>query len=147
MSISILGGPVSPADISFVLSGQPDTSAITFSPQSIVTGQRTTLVTLTIQTPDYPVAPWSISRNAAAKVALGAFLLGGLLLPYGSRPRLLHERINRILCVAFLLSVSAGVLALNGCGWGWPTQNYTVTVTASSGALAHSVNATLASHP
>ncbi|HEY0308298.1 MAG TPA: Ig-like domain repeat protein, partial [Acidobacteriaceae bacterium] len=133
-AVTPIGGATMPAEINFKVSGEPSTSAITFAPATASAGSSITTVTLTIQTPNYPVGPWNISM--AKETALLAFLAaGGLLLPFRNRRRI-H---------LLLLLVSMTLIALSGCGSGWNTQRYTVAVTASSGALAHTASAALTS--
>jgi ABC-type uncharacterized transport system auxiliary subunit len=71
-------------------------------------------------------------------LALTAF--GALLLPFGRRRRraLLARRLVAV-------AVLATFAMLSGCGSGWKTQNYSITVTATAGPLSHSANATLTS--
>jgi hypothetical protein len=139
--VSSVGGAGMAANIGFTIAGSPDHSTITFSPKTIPTGSGTTNVTLTIQTPDYPVGPWSQVRGRRGiTLALGIF--GTLLLPFGRKRRCLGMQLKR---VAFMASLFFALASLSGCGSGWKTQSYTITVTASSGSLSHSVNASLTS--
>jgi len=132
-TVSPIGGATMPAAISFKVSGEPDTSTITFAPATASAGSGDTTVTLTIQTPNYPVGPWSESMTKPAAL-LALLAAGGLLLPF---------RRQRIL--KFLLITMVTFITLTGCGSGWKTQHFVVAVTASSGVLSHTQSATLTS--
>jgi uncharacterized membrane protein len=76
--------------------------------------------------------------------------LGILLLPLSGRLRRSAAKLNGIVLIALLALAGAGAMvSLIGCGAKdssppAPTaQNYTITVTGTSGALAHITNLTL----
>ncbi len=132
--VTTVGGTQLASTVNFGIAGSPDHSPVTFSPATVAVGSGTTNVTLTIQTPDYPVGPWSSIARPPVVLALTAF--GALLLPFRRR-----RTFRRLLLVAVL----AGFATLSGCGGVWKTQNYPMTVTASAGPLSHSVSAKLTS--
>jgi uncharacterized repeat protein (TIGR03803 family) len=131
--VTTVGGTQIASTVGFGIAGSPDHSPVTFSPGTVAVGSGTTGVTLTIQTPDYPVGPWSSIVRPPVVLALTAF--GALLLPFGRRRR------RRLLLVAVLATFAT----LSGCGGVWKTQYYSMTVTASAGPLSHSVSAKLTS--
>jgi hypothetical protein len=137
--VTTVGGPQTASTINFGIAGSPDHSPVTFSPASVAVGSGTTNVTLTIQTPDYPVGPWSSIARPPVILALTAF--GALLLPFRRRRRRASLLVQRLLLFVLLASFAT----LSGCGSGWKTQNYPMTITASAGPLTHSVSATLTS--
>jgi hypothetical protein len=143
MTVNPIGGSTMPSAISFTVTGAPDMSTISFTPQTITAGSGSTNVTLTIQTPDYPVGPWTGISGPKATLALLA--LGCLLLPFGRRRSIFGTRVRLISCVILLLAVSSGLVTLTGCGSGWGPQQYTITVTGTSGQLPHSTTVTLTS--
>ena len=139
--LSTVGGGVGTAStVNFSVSGAPDASHITFTPSSVPGGSGTTPIMLVIQTPDYPVGPFSGSaRNAAFRstgISLAVLAFGGLLLPLRRRQRRTVAQIRLFSC-ALLLIVSAFGIGLTGCGSGWRQQQWTINVTASSGNLSH----------
>jgi hypothetical protein len=138
--IAPVGGAETAGVVSFAVSGEPEGSTITFSPAFIAASTGTTPVTLTIRTPNYPVGPWSLLRAGEGTTSLAVLTLGcGLLFSLRRRRTLLH----RLGCIAVLLISGIAALGLAGCGSGWKTQHYTLTVTAASGNLSHSTTLTL----
>jgi hypothetical protein len=144
LTVSPIGGATMPSAISFTVVGAPDNSEITFSPQTISSGSGETTVTLTIHTPDYPVGPWNQSSKLGI-TALGLIVGGGLLIPLGRRRRILGMRLGWFSRLLLLFACVTALTTLNGCGSGWRTQLYAITVTASSGQLSHTASATLTS--
>jgi hypothetical protein len=142
-AVSPIGGPTMPSGINLSVTGGPYSSVISFNPATITAGSGTTTVTLTVQTPDYPVGPWTQSRNGTGlgRAALAFTVLGTLLLPLRRKRKLLH----RLGLLVLLVAVSSAVLTATGCGSGWGPQPYSLAVTGTSGALTHSANASLIS--
>ncbi len=138
LTIHPIGGAVMPAAIDLAVSGAPDSSTITLSPVTVLSGSGSTTVTLTIATPDYPVGPFSESRPANRALV---FAVASLLL-FGMRKRRFSAAFRWLACLIACLVVAAGV---TGCGSGWGTQQYSVVVTGSSGALSHATTSSLTS--
>lgn len=142
LTVTTVGGTYMASTIQFAVSGNPDHSPLTFNPPQVATGSGTTNVTMTIQTPDYPVGPWAKVQGQRLTLA---FLALGMLMGLGRKRRLLGLRSSRIAAVVLAVGMSAAAVTLSGCGSGWGAQPYTMTITASSGALSHSVGAHLVS--
>jgi hypothetical protein len=148
LTVTTVGGTYMAATIQFAIAGNPDHSPLAFSPPLVATGSGTTNLTLTIQTPDYPVGPWTqaqVSGHRFGQKFTLAFLSLGVLFGLGRRRRLLGLRSSRLAALLLALALSTAATTLIGCGGGWPPQPYSMTVTASSGALSHSKNAHLIS--
>jgi len=116
--------------VTFAVSGLPTGATGTFQPTSVTPGSAPATSTLTIQTGAVETAAakvgWPLAAPALAALAL--FFVPG-------------KRRRRWITMAVLLLTSFGaVTAMTGCGGGFaipkaPTQTYTVTVTATSGAI------------
>jgi len=128
--VSTVGGVGMASSIGLTVAGTPQNSVITFSPATVTTGSGTTKVSLTVATPDYPVGPWGVQAG------LGVLAAAALA---GWRKR---RRIGGLVAVLLVSMMLAG---LGGCGWGWATQYFDLTVTASSGQLSRTASATLTS--
>ena len=139
ITLAPVGGTIMAGTIQLAITGNPDHSPLTFNPTQIAVGAGTTNVTLTIQTPDYPVGPWA--QISGQKLTL-AFLSLVPLLGFARKHRLLNLHITTLLLV---LAISLSGILLSGCGSGWGAQPYSMTITAQSGALSHSAAAHLVS--
>jgi hypothetical protein len=129
LTVTTVGGASMASTIQFAIAGAPDHSKITFSPAILATNSGTTDITLTIETPDYPVGPWGLvsGQKVFASLALGTLVL--------------FRRRRRIR----LLALALVCLTTSGCGSGWRTQHYPITISAISGSLSHTANASLTS--
>jgi sugar lactone lactonase YvrE len=136
-----------PAAISFTVSGLPSGTSATFTPNSVPAKSETTSVKLTVSVP-------SQSSAQLLNVPFGrgpmSVAFGLLLLPLARAWRRASRRLNRMICfLLFTLAVALSVGGLTGCGGGGQhqpstsPQSYTLTVTATSGALSHSTALTL----
>jgi hypothetical protein len=144
------GASTFPAAVTLSVSGLPAGATYTFTPSSLAAGASATNVTLTIQLPQTIGAahppPGSPGRLTPR---LAPFALSLLLLPFAGRMRKSGRRFRRLLSV-LLLSI-AGMAALagfSGCSsgtgfYGQQQTSYTLTVTATSGALSHSTTVVL----
>ena len=139
-----------PAAVTLSVSGLPAGATYTLTPSSLAAGAGTTNVTLTIQLPQ-TVAVEHPPSSAPVKLApsIAPFALALLLLPVAGRMRKAGRRFNRVLSVLLLLIAGLAAMAgLSGCGsgtgfYGQQQTSYTVTLTATSGALSHSTTVTL----
>ena len=120
----------------FSASGLPPGATASFDPQSVTPSAAPTTVVLTIQTAKLSAAAvrpaWPFSTTPA--------LLLGILLPL-----LGVRRLRRGYFMTAIVSLGIAAV-ISGCGGGFfnqPPKNYSITVTASSGALQHSTTANL----
>jgi hypothetical protein len=144
------GASTFPAAVTLSVSGLPAGATYTFTPSSLAAGASATNVTLTIQLPQ-TIGAAHPPPGSPGKLAprLAPFALALLLLPFAGRMRKSGRRFRRLLSV-LLLSI-AGMAALagfSGCSsgtgfYGQQQTSYTLTVTATSGALSHSTTVVL----
>ncbi len=133
-----------PSQVSFAASGLPAGATATFSPATIAANGGTQNVTLTIQTPQ----PGTSARNSPMPrepFERGAPLaLGFLLLPMLGMRRIRKRWLGRSAIILLLVIAGmAGAVSLTGCGTangfnGQAVNNYSITVTATSGGVQHS---------
>jgi polygalacturonase/sugar lactone lactonase YvrE len=143
-----------PAAVSFTYSSVPALPAgwtVTFSPNPLAAGSGSSTITMTVDTAltasTMPNAAHGIHGTLASRLA--PFTLAFLLLPFVGRMRKAGKRFHRMLPILLLLLAGiAAAAGLSGCGsnsgyFGQAPQNYSVTVTATAGALSHTSNVTL----
>ena len=130
-----------PATVNFAASGLPSLATATFSPTSIPSSGGAQTVTVSVQT-----LPPSISMKGqpSSVRGMGSLVLALMLLPLAGARRLRRsgQRMSRYLTILLLAAASmAGTVGLSGCGSGVKDipANYTLTITASSGAVQHTV--------
>jgi CSLREA domain-containing protein len=130
--------------VNFTISGLPPGATANFSPANIAASGGAQTVTVNIQTAasameSSPPAPTGRRLEPFAFALLLLFGMGGM--------RRYGRNVRRMLSVAILLTAGAAAAMLSGCGGnGFFTQspkNYSVTITATSGALTHSATVTL----
>lgn len=135
-----------PGIVSFAATGLPSGATATFTPATVAANGGSTAVNLTVQT----ASLLSMSRPGSnvAPVALGLFLLP----LFGAKRRRLLNSSGRTARYIFMMFVLlAGIVTaagLTGCGtgngfFGHAPKTYSITITATSGTIQHSVNATL----
>lgn len=73
LSMAPIGGSGLAAPVSFAVTGAPDNSIIHFAPGTVASGSGTTQVVLTVQTPNYPMGPWSAANTKQLQTAQGFF--------------------------------------------------------------------------
>jgi hypothetical protein len=165
-TVSPIDGSTFPAAVTLTLSGLPAGATYSFSPATIAAGAGATVVTLTIDIPQteagakpltlHPGAQLAVNRNGGSSGGQAGGVAGrlapfslALLLPFAGRLRRTGKRLGRMMCALLLLAaVMAAVAGMSGCGstsgfFGQQQQSYTVTITATSGALSHSTTVTL----
>ncbi|HXW16357.1 MAG TPA: FG-GAP-like repeat-containing protein [Terriglobia bacterium] len=130
-----------PSAVAFSASGLPAGATAAFTPQKLAAGASSTTVTLAIH-----LANQILSSNPAHPLGRGlalAMIGGMLLLPFGGKMRRSAGRAGRFAGLLLLMLAATGAaLGLAGCAgssgyFGQQQRNYTVTVTATSGALSH----------
>lgn len=124
--------------VTFSVDGLPSTMTGTFSPSSLEPGTTAANVTLTIT-----------SNKAQAMSHLHgttALALGLLLLPLAGLRRAGRRLQGMALILLIGLASLGAAVSLSGCGGTSKPTNYTVTITATSGAASHSTTLTLAVH-
>ncbi|MDE1160625.1 MAG: FG-GAP-like repeat-containing protein [Acidobacteriaceae bacterium] len=125
------------SDISLSVTGAPPHATSNFTPAKITTGSGTTAVQLSIKTANYPDgSPFAIKRTGDTGIAL---VLCGLFSSLALLPKR-HKLIPRF---ALAILMSAGLLFTSGCGAGWGTQRFDITITAQSGQAVRTVVATI----
>jgi sugar lactone lactonase YvrE len=139
-----------PGTVTFSASGLPPGATATFSPSSLAVNAGPQNVGLAIATTTSTAAVHALPiGRGLAPVAL-AFLL----LPLAGTRRMRREgrRFGRFLCLLLLaMAGAAATTALSGCGantyqQSTTSQNYTVTITATSGTVQQSSTVTLTLH-
>ena len=140
IALTPVGGSAMPGTIAFAVTGISLGSTASFSPATLSAGSTATTVTLNVQLPgkaalDEPARPF---KGSSLPIALCL-----ILLPFAGRLRKAARRWRNLAMVA-LLGVALAV-GLNGCGGGGTlkAQSYTLTVTATSGGLSHTLPLTL----
>lgn len=131
-----------PSAVTFAISGLPAGATATFTPATLPAGSAGTNVSLVIQ-----IANQILARHPANPLGRGLALamVGGMfLLPLGGKLRRPAGKAGRFLCLLFLvLAAACATLGLTSCGgtssgyFGQQERSYTVTITATSGALSH----------
>jgi hypothetical protein len=143
LSVSPLGGAY-PDTVSFTSAGQPAGSTVTFAPATIPANGGNQTVWLNVKT--------AKGVAAVTEPALGRKLaplgLALFLLPLAGAKRLRKQgrKLSQMMTLGLLLAAMATAAAITGCGGhvskGTP-QTSTIVVTATSGAVQHTVNLTL----
>ncbi len=133
--------------VNFAVAGLPPGATVTFSPASIVANGGPQTITVTIQTALATAMRQAPSPPTTGK-PLAPFTLAFVLL-FGSGAVRRHSRaLRRMFGVAVLLVSGATAAMLSGCTspngvFTQAPQNYTITISATSGTLQHSTTVTL----
>ncbi|HEV2618320.1 MAG TPA: FG-GAP-like repeat-containing protein, partial [Acidobacteriaceae bacterium] len=143
LPMSPSGGTKFPAAVTFSVSGLPAGFTATFSPASLSAGSSATSVSMAIQAPLTAM----LDDNTRPGRGLPMVALGLLMLPFLGRMNRAGKRLRYLIALVVLGGACVATL-VTGCGTGNSSsvrqaQSYVVTVTAISGTLSHSINATL----
>jgi hypothetical protein len=130
-----------PGVVTFTATGLPPGAAVAFAPATVAANAGPTSVSLSVQTASI-VATNKLERNATS-IALGL-----LLLPLAGAKRMRRAAGRYLFMMLVLFAGIAATAGLTGCGshngfFGHAPQTYNITITATSGNIQHSVNATL----
>jgi hypothetical protein len=135
-----------PGVVSFTATGLPAGATATFTPAPVAANAGPAPVNLDVQTA--PLASANRLGNPVAPIAFGMFLLP--LLGAKRKKLISNGRAagRYLLMVLVLLAGAVTMAGLTGCGsgngfFGHAPQTYNITITATSGTVQHSVNATL----
>jgi len=130
-------------DVTLSATGAPGGSTVTITPSAIAAGAPATNVTLTVQVPAHSAA---FKRSNAWALGFVLPLLGLLIVPV----KIGGRRIAGVwVCSAgLLLFTLVSVSVMTACGSNSsspapPASNYTMSVTATSGSVAHATTLTL----
>ena len=136
--ITPVGGATLPAGVTLALPNIPLGMASTFSPSTLAAGTGTATVTLEVTLPEA-----STVERLRGPLSGGALpvALGLILVPFAGRMRRGRAGLTRLVVVAALSAALA--LGMMGCGGKLSSENLSLTVTAASGSLSHSVAAQL----
>jgi DNA-binding beta-propeller fold protein YncE len=127
-----------PGTVSFTVTGLPTGATTSFGPFTVAASAGASTVTMTVQTAG------AMAQNHLSPIGRG-FVLALLLLPFGMM-RSLRKKLNGRMLLLLLLLVGT-TAAMSGCGSNKSSngsssmqsaQTYTLTVTATSGALTQS---------
>lgn len=136
-TLTPLGGSSMPADIQLGLTGVRKYSVLTMSPTVVTAGSGVTTVTVTIKTSDAPTVPPDVLSISSLRLGAGGLALALIALPCMRRRRRIMKGLMLIVACAVLSA------AVTGCGTGWKTLSYRLTMNTNSGALSHSDDLTL----
>jgi hypothetical protein len=139
--ITPVGGATLPGAVSLSVTGLPVGRSAVFTPATAPANAGTSNVTFEVLPPGQsaahstPRSPFGkISRNVALGLILFPFALG---LPFSGRLRRGAHRLRSFVLLALIgAAIAAG---LNGCGITQTPQGYSLTVTAASGGLSHTM--------
>jgi hypothetical protein len=128
-----------PGTVSFTASGQPSSATVTFNPPTIAINGGQQTITVTVQTA--ATVAEQVSPSMGRKLA--PLTLALLLLPLLGAKRLRRQgrRLSRLVCLLLLLGCAlVGAMMTTGCGgadFKSFEQDYSITVTATSGNMQH----------
>jgi hypothetical protein len=134
-------GATLPAGVTLVVGGLPPGAVATITPQIVTAGAGATNVTLSVQVPSQSA---SLHLAGVLALALSPLMLGVLLMPLKARmERFTCKRGPTIALPILLALVGTSLIGLSGCGGknsepAAQQKAYSLTVTATSGALTHS---------
>ena len=139
LTFTSLGGFSNPVSLACTISGPAPMPSCAMSPTSVTPGANPVTATLTLTAPSAVAgllpSNWGIVAGVLFGTWLPLALIGISVAPCKSKER---RRLFRRLCSLALLSVAFQAACGGGSGPPPPSQNYAVTVTATSGAISRS---------
>ncbi|MGA8428558.1 MAG: Ig-like domain repeat protein [Candidatus Sulfotelmatobacter sp.] len=139
-------GTTFPAAVTLSVGGLPSGATATLTPKTLAAGAGATKVSLTVQVPSQTAG---LLQRSIIALQLSPMMLGMLFLPFAGKIRRSAGKHGRLALLLLLSLCGISLIGLTGCGskdsgfLGNPQTNYTLTVTATSGALSHSTTLTL----
>jgi len=134
-----------PGTVNFTASGLPSGASVQFSPSTIAIDGGKKTVTVTVQT---SASAMEVSPSIGRKLA--PLSLAWLLIPFLGLGRLRRQgrRLSRMITLMLLLACTLTGVVMTGCGGAAfkqtvQSQNYTITVNATSGNMHHAASVTL----
>ena len=130
-----------PGTVTFSATGLPPGATISFTPATVAANAGPTPSNVTVQT-----APQKMALN---RQDLGSVALALLVLPFATSRKIRRSGRRYLFVVLLLLGGMAAATGLTGCGYngngffGQAPKTYTITITATSANIQHSVNVTL----
>jgi hypothetical protein len=130
-----------PGTVTLTISGLPTNATATFSQNNLAANAGTQTITVKIQT--------AAVAKASRRDASPPWSLALLLLPLAGASRMRRSSQvlrKRLMTLVVVVGATAALAGMTGCGLGilrQPAKDYSVTVTATSGAVRHSTVATL----
>jgi hypothetical protein len=146
LTLTPTGSATFPSAVSLSVSGLPAGATYTLTPDSIAAGAPATNVTLSVK---LPVTSALTHRETLLGSPFASLALGMLILPLSLRSRKFS-----IKTLGIFVLLLAATINLGGCSSGASSnaspgppaatpQNYTITLTATSGSLVRTMNLTL----
>jgi hypothetical protein len=145
--ITPLNGSTFPATVALTQSGGPANATVTLTPSSVAAGAGATNLTVTVTTAN-TVTSANHPGNPGRIPAPYSLALLPLPLAALRRGRRMWQRaLTVLLLLAGGLAITTGLTGCGGSGpsgyFGQSQNNYTITVTGTSGSLTHSTSVTL----
>jgi hypothetical protein len=132
---------VYPGTVAFTATGLPAGATISFSPNTVAANGGTQPIKVKVQTAQ--------QKAALSTGGIGSAVLALLMLPIATSRRMRKSSRRYFYLLILVLGGIGATAGLTGCGYngngffGQAPQSYTITITATSGTIQHSVNVTL----
>jgi hypothetical protein len=132
---------VYPGTVAFTATGLPAGATISFSPNTVAANGGTRPIKVKVQTAQ--------QKAALSTGGIGSAVLALLMLPIATSRRMRKSSRRYFYLLILVLGGIGATAGLTGCGYngngffGQAPQSYTITITATSGTIQHSVNVTL----
>jgi hypothetical protein len=142
--ITPVGGATLPEAVSLTATGLPLGLTAVFTPATVAANSTATDVTLQVGPPGKAAVqpPRRPFRGSALPLALGLIILPvSFGLPFAGRLR--KHAYGWYGLAALALASAALAVGLTGCGVNLTPQSSTLTITAASGSLSHSITVNL----